>query len=149
MHVIKSSFLIFHYTLKSTCYSQSSTFLSCVARYPAPCALFSLYRSYATGREKEIAERNLHSRKFPRVTWNFNWPDPELGSAAPQVEAWSRWPSEVPNIHEFMEREKERLWERQTEHVVVFPKYGLKWHSNLFHYFCVTPQSLFRIHFSL
>lgn len=112
-----SLFFIIHVCLPVIHDHQLSWFMLHATQLPLP--YFPLYRSYATGREKEIAECNLHSRKLPRVIWNFNWPDPELGSAAPQVGAWSRWPSEVPNVHELTESDKERLWERETEHLEV------------------------------
>lgn len=93
--------LFFHYSLKSYLPFIITFLYSFDLAYYM--ALVWLCRAYVIQREKEIPGWHLHPWMFPRVTWNLDWPDLALGTLALQAGAWSRRPSEVPNIQHFYE----------------------------------------------
>lgn len=107
IHLSRSKFsscllsFLFHYSLKS--------YLPSLLPFFIPFTLYIIWwlvwlcRSYVIQREKEIPGWHLHPWMFPRVTLNLDWPDLALGTLALQLGAWSRRPSEVPNIQHFYE----------------------------------------------
>lgn len=61
-------------------------------------------------RERKVGSRGKPPpRRFPRVSRDLDWPDLAQGTAALQVGAWRRQPSEAPNTHELSQGETKTL----------------------------------------